>query len=71
MKITTKLTRGRVFGGVAASLLYTSFESWVVSAYAYEKLPGSLIGTLFSRATFGNAFTAIGAGLAANVAVEV
>eukprot|EP00042_Codosiga_hollandica_P028965 m.156094 g.156094 ORF g.156094 m.156094 type:complete len:439 (-) comp52928_c0_seq3:85-1401(-) len=60
------LAIGRVFGGVATSLLYSAFESWIVCAISSEDLPPHLICELFSAATFGNALIAILAGFVAN-----
>eukprot|EP00040_Diaphanoeca_grandis_P034439 m.213545 g.213545 ORF g.213545 m.213545 type:complete len:534 (+) comp33152_c0_seq2:313-1914(+) len=57
------LAIGRVCGGLGTSLLYTAFESWAVFAFAKVGLPDRDRSRLFSIATFGNALSAIIAGL--------
>ncbi|XP_043224502.1 molybdate-anion transporter-like [Amphibalanus amphitrite] len=74
----TKLSRtyavlllGRVFGGIATSMLFSTFESW----YVYEHVethdfPAEWIAVTFSKATFWNGILAIVAGVASNMAAE-
>ena len=62
---------GRVLGGVAYSILYTSFESWLIAEADARRLPMSLLSKLFSVATFTNAGTAVIAGMVGHLAVEV
>ena len=74
----TKLSRtyavllmGRVFGGIATSMLFSTFESW----YVYEHVethdfPAEWISVTFSKATFWNGILAIVAGVASNLAAE-
>eukprot|EP00051_Salpingoeca_urceolata_P005732 m.76580 g.76580 ORF g.76580 m.76580 type:complete len:468 (-) comp14515_c0_seq4:106-1509(-) len=64
------LALGRVMGGTATSLLYSSFESWAVCAYNTSGLSANGLSQLFSLATFCNAFTAILSGFAAHVLAE-
>ena len=52
------LLAGRVFGGIAYSILYTSFESWLISEAEARRLPMALLTRLFSVATFSNAVSA-------------
>ena len=60
------LLAGRVLAGIATSLLFSSFESWMVSEHGkYEFAPAWLSQT-FSYATLGNGVIAIGAGLVAS-----
>lgn len=62
---------GRLLGGVATSLLFSSFEAWYVYEHtARHRLPQELMAITFSRVTFWNGLLAIVAGVAANVAAE-
>jgi len=74
----TKLSRtyavllmGRVFGGIATSMLFSTFESW----YVYEHVeshdfPAEWIAVTFTRSTFWNGILAIAAGMASNFVAE-
>lgn len=62
---------GRVAGGVAYSILYTSFESWLIAEADARRVPRFLLSRLFSVATFTNAGTAVVAGIIGHMAVEV
>ena len=62
---------GRVFGGVATSMLFSTFESW----YVYEHtethgFPSEWISVTLSKATFWNGLLAINAGIFANIFAE-
>ncbi|CAL5220451.1 g2470 [Coccomyxa viridis] len=62
---------GRLFCGVATSLLYSAFESWLVAEHFKRGYDGELLGGTFSRAVFvGNGLVAIVAGLVAHTLVE-
>ena len=65
------LALGRVLGGVAYSILYTSFESWLLTEANACGLPPSMLTRLFSVATFCNASTAVLAGLLGHVVVAM
>jgi len=65
------LLLGRVLGGVAYSILYTSFESWLIAEAESRRLPRPLLSRLFSVATFFNAGSAVIAGMVGHMAVEV
>jgi hypothetical protein len=65
------LLLGRVVGGVAYSILYTSFESWLIAEADARHLPRSSLSRLFSLATFTNAASAVVAGMVGHLAVEV
>eukprot|EP00038_Savillea_parva_P017065 m.18980 g.18980 ORF g.18980 m.18980 type:complete len:490 (+) comp3647_c0_seq1:257-1726(+) len=54
---------GRFFGGVGTSLLYTAFESWAVYTFDEAGLDDKSKSRLFAMATFGNALSAVVAGL--------
>ena len=49
---------GRVLSGIAYSILYTSFESWLIAEADARRLPMPLLSRLFSVATFTNAVRA-------------
>ncbi|CAL4064084.1 unnamed protein product [Meganyctiphanes norvegica] len=62
---------GRVFGGIATSLLFSTFESW----YVYEHtethdFPSEWLSVTFSKATFWNGVLAINAGVFSNIFAE-
>ena len=57
--------RGRVAGGVGASLLFSAPEAWLVGEHARRGLPGSTLGAAFGWAFFGDSIVAISAGLLA------
>eukprot|EP01059_Diplonema_ambulator_P013213 TRINITY_DN23735_c0_g1_i1.p1 TRINITY_DN23735_c0_g1~~TRINITY_DN23735_c0_g1_i1.p1 ORF type:complete len:339 (+),score=21.32 TRINITY_DN23735_c0_g1_i1:150-1166(+) len=54
---------GRVLGGIATSLLFSTFESWCVTEASRSKLPSKCLASLFTTASFLNGLTAIGASL--------
>lgn len=56
---------GRVLSGIATSLLFTSFESWMVSEHKARQYPEHLLSNTFSKAILGNGAVAIAAGLVA------
>jgi len=65
------LLLGRVFGGIATSLLFSAFESWLVAEHFKKGFDESLLGSTFSRAVFyGNGLVAILAGVLANFLVD-
>ncbi|KAF7986358.1 hypothetical protein HWV62_35366 [Athelia sp. TMB] len=62
---------GRVLGGISTSILYSAFESWVISSANSLALPSSDLSTILGRATLLNGFVATAAGIASNKLVEV
>lgn len=63
---------GRIFCGVATSLLYSAFESWLVAEHFKRGYEGNWLGGTFSKAVFiGNGLIAIVAGLLGHALVEV
>jgi len=62
---------GRVLAGIATSLLYSVFESWVVCETAQRGFSDSLLGEIFSTAIFGNSVVAISAGFIAQFAADL
>jgi len=64
------LLLGRILSGISTSLLFSTFESWMLSEHMARKFAPELISQTFTLATFGNGVVAIGAGLVATVAAE-
>lgn len=62
---------GRIFCGIATSLLFSAFESWLVAEHFKRGFEADLLGNTFSIAVFlGNGLIAILAGLLGHVLVE-
>lgn len=61
------LMLGRMLSGVATSLLFSSFESWMVCEHNRRGFDPDLLGDTFSLATLGNGMIAVLAGLVAEV----
>merc|ERR1719478_193865 len=61
------LLTSRVAGGVSTSLLFSAFESWMVSEHRALGFPEEWLADTFSWASFGNGISAILAGLLAQV----
>uniref|UniRef100_A0A5S6R2D1 Molybdate-anion transporter n=1 Tax=Trichuris muris TaxID=70415 RepID=A0A5S6R2D1_TRIMR len=62
---------GRLLGGVATSILCTSFEAWVVHENFKLSLDESHLKILFSKAVILNSLVAIVSGIVAHVAASV
>ncbi|KAG2156927.1 uncharacterized protein EDB93DRAFT_1221426 [Suillus bovinus] len=60
------LLLGRVCGGISTSILYSAFESWLVSSAGALALSSTDLSMIFGRATLVNGFVATGAGVASN-----
>lgn len=56
---------GRVLGGLSTSLLFTTFESWMVSEHHKKGFDESLLASTFSISSAGNGIMAILAGILA------
>ena len=65
------LLTSRVLGGVAYSLLFSSFESWVITEADEMRIDRKKLVGLFSVATFFNAASAVAAGLVGNLVVQL
>ncbi|XP_047338900.1 molybdate-anion transporter-like [Impatiens glandulifera] len=62
---------GRVLGGIATSLLFSAFESWLVAEHNKRGYDQQWLSVTFSKAIFlGNGLVAILAGLFGNLLVE-
>jgi len=68
---TALLVAGRVIGGVSYSLLYVSFESWLVAETFALQLPEEKLGDIFATATTVNAASAVLGGILAHVSLEM
>ncbi|KIZ07268.1 Major facilitator superfamily domain-containing protein 5 [Monoraphidium neglectum] len=65
------LMGGRVLGGIATSLLYSAFESWLVAEHFKRGYSEQALGQTFSYAVFlGNGLMAILAGFLGDYLVE-
>ena len=65
------LMSGRIFGGIATSLLFSAFESWYVYEHSERNgFPSEWISATFSFTTLGNGLIAIIAGVASNIVAE-
>ncbi|KAL8248066.1 hypothetical protein R6Q59_009282 [Mikania micrantha] len=66
------LLLGRVLGGVATSLLFSAFESWLVAEHNKRGFEQQWLSLTFSKAIFlGNGLVAIISGLFGNFLVDV
>ncbi|KAF1759731.1 hypothetical protein GCK72_016198 [Caenorhabditis remanei] len=61
---------GRFLGGVATSILYSAFESWLIFEHNTRGFSDSLLGTVFSNAALANSLIAIISGVAAQFVAE-
>lgn len=59
------LMLGRLLGGMATSLLYSVFDSWMVSEHSARGFPEDLMKDTFSKAMVGNSIVAIASGVIA------
>ena len=61
---------GRVLGGLSTSILYSAFESWLVSSSNHLALHQSALSNILGRATLINGIVAAIAGVASNKLVS-
>ncbi|KAG0486592.1 hypothetical protein HPP92_008687 [Vanilla planifolia] len=65
------LMLGRILGGIATSLLFSSFESWLVAEHNKRGFEPQWLSLTFSKAIFlGNGLVAIVSGLFANMLAD-
>lgn len=64
------LLTSRILGGISTSLLFTAFESWMVSEHRKLGFPEGWLADTFSWASFGNGLIAIIAGIGAQVIAD-
>ncbi|KAJ7193544.1 hypothetical protein GGX14DRAFT_477960 [Mycena pura] len=62
---------GRVLGGISTSILFSAFESWLISTSNSHALPQSDLSVIMGRATLVNGLVATGAGVFSNQLVGV
>lgn len=62
---------GRVTGGIATSLLFSCFETWMVSEHVSRGFPNKLLKYMFTMMFFGMYVTAIFSGIIAQFLVDV
>ena len=62
---------GRILSGLGTSLLTTTFESWMVSEHNRRQYPREFLDDTFSKSTLCNSFSAIVAGIVAQLSVEI
>jgi len=66
----TILLAGRILAGISTSLLFSSFESWMVYEHFKRGYSEEKLSSTFSIATIGNGLVAIVAGLIASFASD-
>mmetsp|Transcript_97433 Transcript_97433/g.231848 ORF Transcript_97433/g.231848 Transcript_97433/m.231848 type:complete len:448 (+) Transcript_97433:77-1420(+) len=64
------LLLGRVMGGVSTSLLFSAFETWMVSEHRKRGFPEGWLADTFGTASFINGMSAIVAGICAQLAAD-
>jgi len=64
------LMLGRVMGGVSTSLLFSAFESWMVSEHRKRGFPEEWLADTFGTASFINGISAIIAGILAQLIAD-
>ncbi len=62
---------GRFLSGISTSLLFSTFEAWMVSEHHNRGFAGSLLEETFAMATLGNGVVAVSAGLVAGQAADI
>lgn len=65
------LAVGRVMGGISTSLLFTAFESWMVSEHRRRGFPEEDIAKTFALAQMGNGICAVLAGVLAQFSADI
>lgn len=64
------LIMGRILGGLATSLLFSTFDAWYIAEHTRRRLPESLISDTLSSVTTMNSAIAIISGLVAQLAIN-
>eukprot|EP01117_Protostelium_nocturnum_P001430 TRINITY_DN1172_c2_g1_i2.p1 TRINITY_DN1172_c2_g1~~TRINITY_DN1172_c2_g1_i2.p1 ORF type:complete len:382 (+),score=145.34 TRINITY_DN1172_c2_g1_i2:470-1615(+) len=65
------LLLGRLLGGIATSLLFSVFESWMISEHNSRGFDSELLSETFSLSSFANGIVAIVSGLVASFVVSL
>lgn len=61
------LLLGRIFGGIAYSILFSAFESWMVFEHTQRSFDHRWLSATFAKAQFGNGIVAILSGIVAGL----
>lgn len=64
------LFAGRVLGGISTSILFSAFESWLISSSNNQGLSEGELSSIFGRATLVNGFVAFSAGIFSNKLID-
>jgi MFS family permease len=64
------LLLGRVLGGISTSLLFSAFESWMVTEHRKRKFPEEWLASTQGLASTGNGVVAVLAGVLAQLAAD-
>lgn len=67
----TTLMVGRVMGGISTSLLFSAFESWMVSEHRKRGYSEDWLSNTFALAASGNGIVAILAGFIAQISADI
>ena len=62
---------GRLLGGIATSLLFSAFESWMVTEHKRQNFSDAALGQTFSRATLLNGVVAVSSGFVGQWARDI
>lgn len=62
---------GRLLGGFSTSILFSSFESWLISSANTASLPSADLSNIMGRATLINGIVATSAGVVSNQLVSL
>jgi len=62
---------GRLLAGIATSILYSAFESWLIYEHKTRGFEESSLGEIFANAYFGNSVVAILAGVVAQYVANI
>lgn len=65
------LVVGRVLGGISTSLLFSAFESWMITAHRKRGFSEEQLQRTFSLASAGNGLVAVAAGAVAQVSSDM
>lgn len=60
------LLLGRVLGGISTALLFSAFESWIITEHKRKELPTESLSRMFSLASIMNGVSAVLAGVLAH-----
>jgi len=65
------LLLGRIFGGMATSLLFSVFDAWMVSEHEKRNFSIDLVSNTFSKAVYYNGITAVLCGFVGQVVASI